>query len=511
MDKVLQEKLNTIEPIEDDETDTSSVMVASTLKTREKLKEIEAEIAKRTEERRIGTMEKLKMAEKELEKLNLASKTATKTRDDLSRVNKEIERKKKELQITKTKDEFIKRQAILEDMIKENCNLDLAFMMDCTKSMNPYIRQTKNDILNIVDEIKAEYGNKVRLGFVGYRDHENGIKRIAKFEFTEDVDAFKLYVKSVGTIGNRDKAEDVLGGLEATLSLAWSNPSRLIVHIGDSPPHGEMFHDLGREHDDFYDYEPRGLNAYDLFRTMRELKIMYYFGKLESSTDKMIDVFRQMGKENVQEEDLKNPTFIKPMVMKSVSNTISIGTYSLVESMKKTKSTKSRLATDGDLEPITESTNSCDMTLKEYSIKEIEPDLSAAEKFEAFQLTCNTSFLTSLDNLQDIRKHIGAINHKWKKVSSKMTKDPFAEGEQRISYHGIVESTKAVLKEFKYCGIGRDRREDYIELMETQAIAEFMASRFNKVAPKGAKKIEFLNVRKIPKNLITLELHEDVE
>ena len=37
MDKVLQEKLNTIEPIEDDETDTSSVMVASTLKTREKL------------------------------------------------------------------------------------------------------------------------------------------------------------------------------------------------------------------------------------------------------------------------------------------------------------------------------------------------------------------------------------------------------------------------------------------------------------------------------------------
>ena len=70
MDKVLQEKLNTIEPIEDDETDTSSVMVASTLKTREKLKEIEAEIAKRTEERRIGTMEKLKMVAQRTKSLN---------------------------------------------------------------------------------------------------------------------------------------------------------------------------------------------------------------------------------------------------------------------------------------------------------------------------------------------------------------------------------------------------------------------------------------------------------
>ena len=150
-------------------------------------------------------------------------------------------------------------------------------------------------------------------------------------------------------------------------------------------------------------------------------------------------------------------------------------------------------------------TNSCDMTLKDYSIKEIDPDLSAMEKFEAFNLTCNTSFLSSLDNLQDMKRHIGTINHKWKKISVKMAKDPFAEGEQRISYHGMVESSKAVLKEFKHCGIGRDRREDYIELMETQAIAEFMASRFNKVAPKGAKKIEFLNVRKIFKNLNTLD------
>ena len=145
MDKVLRDKLKTIEPIQDDESDdSSSMMAASTLKTREKLKEIKAEITKRTEERKIGTMEKLRMAEEELENLNLATKTATKTRDELSRVNKEIERKKRELQITRTRDEFMKQQAVLEDLIQENSNLDLAFMMDCTASMSKYIMQTKN-------------------------------------------------------------------------------------------------------------------------------------------------------------------------------------------------------------------------------------------------------------------------------------------------------------------------------------------------------------------------------
>ena len=458
--------------------------------TRERLAIVEAELGRRTAVRptSTGTREKLRFAEEELKRLELEEKTSTKMREDLSRMNKEIERKRKDMISSETRADFERRQAILEDLIDENSKLDLAFMMDCTGSMGSYISQTKSDIFNIVDDIKAKYENEIQLGFVGYRDHCDGIKRIEKLDFTEDVDHFKDFVGSLAATGGGDAPEDVLGGLEAIFTLGWSNPSRVVVHIGDAPQHGGMFHDLDSNSDDYYFEEPRGLDVHELFKTLRQLKIMYYFGRLNSSTDKMIDVFRQIGQENVKVEDVHDPSFIKPMVLKSVSNTIDIGTFSLVETMKSKRVTKKA---GGGLEAITEISEG-GKTLKEYSIIEEEPDSSSMEEFDAHNLVC--SFLDFFDNLKEVKKHIGAIDHKWNKVHVKMAKDPFSQGEQRISYHGIVGSNKVVLKEFKHYGKGRDRREDYIELMETQAIAEFMASRFNKVAPPGAKKIEFLNV-----------------
>ena len=57
-----------------------------------------------------------------------------------------------------------------------------------------------------------------------------------------------------------------------------------------------------------------------------------------------------------------------------------------------------------------------------------------------------------------------------------------------------VNNEDIVLKEFKHVGKGRDRREDYIGIMETQAIAAFMANAFNKISPSGSKEIQFLNV-----------------
>ena len=62
-----------------------------------------------------------------------------------------------------------------------------------------------------------------------------------------------------------------------------------------------------------------------------------------------------------------------------------------------------------------------------------------------------------------------------------------------------------VLKEFKHIGRGRDRRGDYIEIMETQAIAAYLANEFNKIAPPGSKEIQFLHVRNVV-NLIFLGL-----
>lgn len=41
-------------------------------------------------------------------------------------------------------------------------------------------------ITNIVDLCVKEYDNKIRVGFVGYRDHCDGSDRIASIDLTED-------------------------------------------------------------------------------------------------------------------------------------------------------------------------------------------------------------------------------------------------------------------------------------------------------------------------------------
>ncbi|CAF3590198.1 unnamed protein product [Rotaria sp. Silwood1] len=49
--------------------------------------------------------------------------------------------------------------------------LDLAFAIDCTGSMGPYIVSAKNNIRSIVEKITASEKSDIRLALVEYRDH----------------------------------------------------------------------------------------------------------------------------------------------------------------------------------------------------------------------------------------------------------------------------------------------------------------------------------------------------
>ena len=46
-------------------------------------------------------------------------------------------------------------------MIKDNSNVDVAFMLDCTGSMSSYIANTKSQIQSIIEACVEEYENKV--------------------------------------------------------------------------------------------------------------------------------------------------------------------------------------------------------------------------------------------------------------------------------------------------------------------------------------------------------------
>ena len=363
-----------------------------------------------------------------------------------------------------------------------------------------YINEAKNQIKKIVEQILEVYENNFRVAFIGYRDHCDGPMRIETFQFSENTDMFVSFLGNIRATGGGDAPEDVLGGLEAALNLAWSSASKVIFHVGDSPQHGPRFHDLGPGSDDHYGADPRGLVPEDLFRRMKQIGVRYVFGKVNRTTDKMFAELQKIGgKEMVREVDMKSPNLLHTQAVTSITATIEGTLSATVDMVRLMRSVKG----GGTLLPALSEVSSCGgKTLKDFSISETEPDDLEESHLEPQRkvhwLTCTINIL---DNIRDIKEHIGSINHSWSNKMVKKARHPFAEGAQRISYHGMrmnyaegEEDEKIVLKEFKHTGSGRDRRSDYVEIMETQCVAAFMASEFNKVAPAGSKRITFLHV-----------------
>ena len=186
----------------------------------------------------------------------------------------------------------------------------------------------------------------------------------------------------------------------------------------------------------------------------------------------------------VKKADMSNPNLLKTQAVASIGATIEDSMAATVNMM--------RFAGIGH----------SDKTLKNFRISKTEPgslnESHLEPQKEVHWLECT---INAQDNIRDIKEKIGSIDHKWTNKMVKKALQPFAEGTQRISYHGMrmdynegADHERIVLKEFKHTGSGRDRRSDYMEIMETQCVAAFMASEFNKLAPSGSKKISFLDV-----------------
>ncbi|CAB4439816.1 unnamed protein product [Rhizophagus irregularis] len=87
-------------------------------------------------------------------------------------------------------------------------------------------------------------------------------------------------------------AEDVLGGLNAAVTqMNWQNNTRVLLHIGDYPPHGRRFSYLK---DNYPNGDPYGLTAEDVLGRMQQIIILYFFGKITNHTDKMLEIFHDI-------------------------------------------------------------------------------------------------------------------------------------------------------------------------------------------------------------------------
>ncbi len=117
-------------------------------------------------------------------------------------------------------------------------DVDLALVIDTTISMKDDVEFIRQKLIPLVKE-KIEGFKSVRIGVMLYRDYKESYL-IKKFDFVDDFDKVQKILDSIKVAGGRDIPEAVFEALyDAQINMDWVNSEKLIVQVGDAPPHPE--------------------------------------------------------------------------------------------------------------------------------------------------------------------------------------------------------------------------------------------------------------------------------
>jgi len=168
----------------------------------------------------------------------------------------------------------------------------VCFVMDCTASMEPWLRMARHEILNIIDYVEERHPYAdVAVAFVGYRDHGDA-HRLLIHPFS-DVPPLMTFLDTVQAMGGDDAAEDVAGALQYVHTLDWSRTDvAMVYHIADAPAHGLRFHN-GDISDSYPEGDPLGLDPEAAIRQLARNGTHYTFVRITTCTDKMTGLFNR--------------------------------------------------------------------------------------------------------------------------------------------------------------------------------------------------------------------------
>ncbi|MDX9801815.1 MAG: VWA domain-containing protein [Spirochaetia bacterium] len=115
-------------------------------------------------------------------------------------------------------------------------SVDIVFAIDTTESMKNDINILKKSFIKLLEE-QLERHEKARVGIIYYKDY-NEDYLTKTFPFTEDLAVAEKLVNSVRVWGGKDLPEAVYEALyEGVSSYPWEADDRVVILIGDAPPH----------------------------------------------------------------------------------------------------------------------------------------------------------------------------------------------------------------------------------------------------------------------------------
>jgi Mg-chelatase subunit ChlD len=127
-------------------------------------------------------------------------------------------------------------------MMRNEINaVDLAFVVDTTGSMGGLIAAAQNQMITMLEELTRAANINLWLGVVEYRDHPPQDNMLYKvYPLTENLRKAQKAIRGLVATGGGDEPEAVLDGVAAACNdlLWWKHSRRLMVLVGDAPPHG---------------------------------------------------------------------------------------------------------------------------------------------------------------------------------------------------------------------------------------------------------------------------------
>ena len=167
--------------------------------------------------------------------------------------------------------------------------VDVAIMLDATASMGDEIQAATETMVSNVQKLKSMYPNCLfRLALVVYRDYDEPDEFVIK-DFTTDVESIVAILKGQQPVGGNDASENVAGALDRLLDLSWRGDVCQVFWVADAPAHGDRYHTTSVS-DSYRDGDRDGLDPEQLIQRLAKGNIGISFFKMNSTTDKMIDV-----------------------------------------------------------------------------------------------------------------------------------------------------------------------------------------------------------------------------
>jgi len=157
-------------------------------------------------------------------------------------------------------------------------NIQIAFCIDATESMEEYIEEAKETIIEITEAFKKLKMITYEFAFVAYRDHcdEDKTFLVKHHDFDTQENICK-FIDSIGAEGGGDGPEAVMVGLNTCAEeLSWKGKNKaikIVYHVADAPPHGKEY--CPDYKDDHPDGCPKGYKIGNIAKKFKEKEIQY--------------------------------------------------------------------------------------------------------------------------------------------------------------------------------------------------------------------------------------------